>query len=58
MKRSKLKEILEKRKPESRRYYRLYPCLYRDLALWEDFFTYSCRKPTQKIPCSQELCTV
>lgn len=33
MKRSKLKEILKKRTPESRRYYRL----YRDLALWEDF---------------------
>ena len=44
MKRSKLKEILEKRTPESRRYYRL----YRDLALWEDFLRIVAKNHTKK----------
>ena len=37
MRRTELKEILGKSTAESRRYYRLYPCLYRDLMLWEDY---------------------
>lgn len=44
MKRSKLKEILEKRKPESRRYYRL----YRDLSLCEDFLRIVAENHTKK----------
>ena len=37
MKRSELKKILEQNNEESRRYYRLFPTLYRDLLLWEDY---------------------
>ena len=37
MRRAELKEILEEHTEESRRYYRQYPCLYRDLMLWEDY---------------------
>ena len=37
MKRLELKQILEKVSDLSRRYYRLYPTLYRDLVLWEDY---------------------
>ena len=37
MKRAELKQILEKISPESRRFYRLSPTLYRDLVLWEDY---------------------
>ena len=37
MTRAELKEILQKNSKESRRYYRLYPCLYRDLMLWDDY---------------------
>ena len=37
MKRLELKRILEKSSDESRKYYRQYPTLYRDLILWEDY---------------------
>ena len=37
MKRLELKKILEKCDDLSRKYYRLYPTLYRDLILWEDY---------------------
>ena len=37
MKRLELKRILEKSSDFSRKYYRQYPTLYRDLILWEDY---------------------
>ena len=37
MKRLELKQILEKVSDLSRKYYRMYPTLYRDLLLWEDY---------------------
>lgn len=37
MTRSELKKILEQNNEESRRYYRLFPTLYRDLLLWEAY---------------------
>jgi hypothetical protein len=37
MKTAELKEKLEQSTAESRKYYRLYPTLYRDVLLWEDY---------------------
>lgn len=37
MKRSELKQILESGTEKSKRYFRLYPTLYRDLVLWEEY---------------------
>lgn len=48
MRRAELKEILEKNTDESRRYYRLYPYLYRDLMLWEDYLQCASLRRKQK----------
>ena len=37
MKRIELKQILENDTEKGKRYFRLYPTLYRDLLVWEDY---------------------
>ena len=49
MRRTELKEILQKNTEESRWYYHRYPCLYRDLMLWEYYLQCVSIRRKQKI---------
>ncbi|MBO4578150.1 MAG: hypothetical protein J5688_05515 [Paludibacteraceae bacterium] len=49
MKRTELKKKLENPTPESRRLYRNYPHLYRDLILWEDYLQCVAQRRKEKI---------
>ncbi|MBQ7531713.1 MAG: hypothetical protein IJT12_08385 [Paludibacteraceae bacterium] len=49
MTRTDLKKKLEQPAPESRRLYRNYPHLYRDLILWEDYLQCVAQKQKEKI---------
>lgn len=49
MTRTELKKKLEKPTQESRRLYRNYPTLYRDLILWEDYLACVAQMRKEKI---------
>lgn len=49
MKRTELKEILEKKDGHYQKIYRQYPTLHRDLTLWEDYLQLVVKNREQKI---------